>query len=136
MVPPKGAPGDYERGRGRGRGGDRGGGRGGGDHRGRGGGRGFDRGGGRGGFATAVAGVAALTAVVSVVALIVAADACGTRWSSSSWRQRRRSWQGEHLLSLVPSLLLSMSEPSVSNVQDMGPPDGWSRSSPTISQPN
>jgi eukaryotic translation initiation factor 2C len=49
MVPPKGAPGDFERGRGRGRGGDRGGGRGGGD-RGRGGGRGFDRGGGRGGF--------------------------------------------------------------------------------------
>ena len=48
MVPPKGAPGDFERGRGRGRGrgGDRGAGRGGGD-RGRGG---FDRGGGRGGF--------------------------------------------------------------------------------------
>lgn len=60
MVPPKGAPGDFERGRGRGRGrgGDRGAGRGGGD-RGRGGrggggfdrgGGGFDRGGGRGGF--------------------------------------------------------------------------------------
>lgn len=50
MVPPKGAPGDFERGRGRGRGGDRGAGRGGGD-RGRGGGRGgFDRGGARGGF--------------------------------------------------------------------------------------
>jgi hypothetical protein len=57
MVPPKGAPGDFERGRGRGRGGDRGAGRGGGDRgrgggdRGRGGGRGgFDRGGARGGF--------------------------------------------------------------------------------------
>lgn len=63
MVPPKGAPGDFERGRGRGRGGDRGAGRGGGDRgrgggdrgrgggdRGRGGGRGFDRGGVRGGF--------------------------------------------------------------------------------------
>lgn len=47
MVPPKGAPGDFERGRGRGRGGDRGAGRGGGD-RGRGGRGGFDRG--RGGF--------------------------------------------------------------------------------------
>lgn len=48
MVPPKGAPGDFDRGRGRGRGrgGDRGGGRGGGGDRGRGG---FDRGGGRGG---------------------------------------------------------------------------------------
>jgi hypothetical protein len=42
---------------------------------------------------------------------------------------------GDPLLSLVPSLLLRMSEPSASNVQDMGPPGGWSRSSPIISRP-
>jgi hypothetical protein len=40
------------------------------------------------------------------------------------------------LLSLVPSFQLRMSNPSPSNVQDMGPPAGWSRSTPTISRPS
>jgi hypothetical protein len=95
--------------------------------------------------AIAVVGVAALTAVADVVvvaliavvgvaALIVAADA-GDPVVLLLAVAVAPFVAGDPLLSLVPSLLLRMSEPSASNVQDMGPPGEWSRSSPIISRP-
>ena len=84
---------------------------------------------------TAVVGAVALTAVAGVAALIVAADV-GDLVVLPAVALAAPFVAGERLLSLVPSLLLRMSEPSVSNVQDMGPLEGWSRSLPIISRPN
>jgi hypothetical protein len=88
----------------------------------------------------AVVRVAALTVVAGVAALIVAADA-GVPVVPvvpavvPLLAAVLPFVAGDRLLSLAPSHLLHMSEPSVSNVQDMGPPGGWSRSSPIISRP-
>jgi len=83
--------------------------------------------------------VAALTAVVGVVALIVAADAGAVVLLPAVAPLLAAVLSfvaGDRLLSLAPSHLLRMSKPSASNVQDMGPPGGWSKSSPIISRPN
>jgi hypothetical protein len=84
--------------------------------------------------AAVIVDVVALTAAAGVAALIVAADA-GDPVVLLLAVAPAPFVAGERLLSLVPSLLLRMSEPSASNVQDMGPPGGWSRSSPIISRP-
>lgn len=81
----------------------------------------------------AVAGVAASTA--GVEALIVAADVGDLVVLLLAVAPAAPFVAEGPLLSLVPSLLLRMSKPSASNVQDMGPPGGWSRSSPIISRP-
>jgi len=80
------------------------------------------------------------TAVVGVVALIVAADAGDPVVLLPAVAPLLAAVlsfvAGDRLLSLAPSHLLRMSKPSASNVQDMGPPGGWSKSSPIISRPN
>jgi hypothetical protein len=86
------------------------------------------------GVAAGIVDVVALTAVAGVVALIMAADAGDPVVLLAVVLAPFVA--GDRLLSLVPSLLLRMSEPSASNVQDMGPPGEWSRSLPIISRPN
>jgi hypothetical protein len=87
---------------------------------------------------TAVVGVAALTAAAGVAASIVAVDAGDpvVLLPVVAPLAVLSFVAGDRLLSLAPSHPLRMSRPSASNVQDMGPPGGWSKSSPIISRPN
>lgn len=82
------------------------------------------------GVAALIVDVVALTVVAGVVALIAdAGDPEVLLLAAAPFVA------GDHLLSLVHSLPLSMSKPSASNVQDMGQPGEWSRSTPIISRP-
>jgi len=82
-----------------------------------------------------VADVAALIAVADTVVVIAAADVVDPLVDPLA--AALLPFAAEvRLRSLVTSSLQRMLDPSASNVQDMGLPGGWLRSSPIISRPN